>query len=454
MEVYAAYLAHTDYEIGRLLESVRRGPEGDNTLVLYIVGDNGGSAEGGLMGSEADIAEFFMGVPAEPLIQQVAHAGKLGGKQFDNNYSVAWAWAMSTPFQWMKQVASHFGATRNPMVLSWPARVHQPGGLRHRFTHVVDVVPTLYELIGIEAPVSVDGVTQQIMDGVSFADTVTSHSDDPADQVIPRVQYFEALGNRAIYQDGWMASARHGLPWQGFDQRGDIDKDEWELYHVAEDFSQAINVADRYPEKLEALQQLFDREAQRNQVYPLGARLEAMSLEQAPSLNRGRHRFVYQGGFGSLPTVVAPILLGSHRIAADITMPVNRGEGVIVANGGRLGGYVLYIQGQRLVYEHNFFGRGHQRIISTERVPTGALQVAFQFERTSPSPWGGGVGRLLINDKIVAEKPFTGFGMPYPFDSFDIGRDRYSPVADHYRAPFAFNGTIQQVVVEPVNAPQ
>src|SRR5690606_27278226 len=209
MEVYAGFLAHTDHEIGRLLQAIRQGPRAENTLILYIVGDNGGSSEGGLQGSDNNIAEQFMGARPDPLAKQLERIDALGGVDYDTHYASAWAWATSTPFQWMKQVASHFGATRNPLVIAWPKRIEDRGGLRQQFTHVADVVPTLYELIGITAPTTVGGIAQQPLDGRSFAYSLAS-ADAPEP---PRIQYFEMMGNRAIYSDGWMASARHGLPW-------------------------------------------------------------------------------------------------------------------------------------------------------------------------------------------------------------------------------------------------
>lgn len=441
MEVYAAFLAHTDHEVGRLLQAVRSGPRGDNTLVIYIVGDNGGSAEGGVEGSDNNVAEFFLGAPMDPLPKRLQRIDQLGGPASDNHYAVGWSWATNTPFQWTKQVASHFGGTRNPLVVSWPARIKDRGGLRQQFTHVADVVPTLYELIGIEAPTVVDGVAQQPLDGRSFAYTlVRADAPEPA-----RTQYFEMMGSRALYKDGWMASARHVVPWLRFNRDEDFAKDRWELYHVAGDFSQAHDLAERHPGKLRELQALFDVEAKRNQVYPLGIGLPDVANQ--PSLYARRDEFVFKPGMQIL-AAAAPMFMRSHRITADLVLPERGGEGVIVASGGRYGGFTLYVKDGRLVYENNYYDKQRDKLVSKQSLPAGKVQVAYEYARENPQLWGGGTGKLFIDGELTAEGKFANVGMATHFDSFAVGLEQGSPVSDAYETPFRFNGEIDQVKVE------
>ena len=450
MEVYAAFLAHTDHEVGRLLQAVRSGPRGDNTLVIYIVGDNGASAEGGLEGSDNDIAEFFLGVPPDSLAERLQRIDQLGNATYDNHYASAWAWATDAPFQWMKQVASHFGGTRNPLVISWPARIKDQGGLRQQFTYVADVVPTLYELIGIEAPRSVDGVTQLALDGRSFAYTL-ERADAPEP---PRTQYFEMMGSRGLYKDGWMASAMHAPPWrQVFNRDEDFAKDRWELYHVAEDFSQAHDLAARYPDKLHELQRLFDGEARRNQVYPLGNGLPNPGGDPQPSLYAGRKEFVFGNGL-AMPAAAAPSFLRSHRITVELSLPAQGAEGTLLTCGGRNGGFTLYVKGGRLVYENNYFGKHHDRLTSNRALPTGTrTRVSFEFTRDDPRPWAGGAARLFIDGELVAEGRLANVGLPSYYGSFAVGQGHGSPghgspVSDAYQVPFRFGGDIEQVKVE------
>lgn len=441
MEVYAAFLAHTDHEVGRLLRAVRSGPRGDNTLVIYVVGDNGGSAEGGVEGSDNNVAEFFLGAPMDPLAKRLQRIDQLGDPAYDNHYAVGWSWATNTPFQWTKQVASHFGGTRNPLVVSWPARIKDKGGLRQQFTHVADVVPTLYELIGIEAPATVDGVAQLPLDGRSFAYTL-ARADAPEPV---RTQYFEMMGSRALYKDGWMASARHVVPWLPFNRDEDFAKDRWELYHVAKDFSQAHDLAERHPEKLRELQALFDVEAKRNQVYPLGIGLPDLATQ--PSLYARRDEFVFKPGMQILAAAV-PMFMRSHRIIADLVLPERGGEGVIVASGGRYGGFTLYAKDGRLVYENNYYDKQRDKLVSKQSLPVGKVQVAYEYARENPQLWGGGTGKLFIDGELVAEGKFANVGMPAHFDSFAVGLEQGSPVSDAYETPFRFSGEIDQVKIE------
>ncbi len=442
MEVYAAFLAHTDYEVGRLLDAIRNGPRGENTLVFYIVGDNGPSAEGGTDGSYQNTAKFA-GIPNE-LTDQLRHIEALGGPELDNHMATAWAYALSTPFQGVKSDAAHFGGTRNPLVVSWPKRIGDAGGLRDRFTHVNDIAPTIYELLGIRVPAVVDGVRQVSIEGVSFAASFGQGA-QPAQ---PRTQYFETMGNRAIYRDGWLAGATHNWVWGDFAPFGtDFGSARWELYHVDEDFSQAHDLAAQYPDKLRELQQLFDREAKRNHVYPFSNPTMGgfAGTDARPSVANNRKEFVYPGDFPRMPVPAAPKLMGSHRISARLEVPAAGASGVVIADGGRYGGFALYLENGHLVYEHNFFGMERTVIRSEAVLPKGRIEVAFDLERTDAQQWGGGIGRLFVDGRPAGEGRLLRVGVPSPIDTFDIGADRGSPVSTRYAAPARFQGVVEEV---------
>ncbi len=281
MEVFAAYSAHCDYHMGRIIDAVKKLPNADNTIFIYIVGDNGASAEGGLEGSLNENL-FFNGFP-EKWQDNLAHIDEIGGPKWFNHFPSAWAHAMNTPFQWTKQVASHFGGTCNPMIISWPAKIKDKGGLRSQFLHVIDIVPTLYEAIGITPPEMLNGIAQKPIEGVSFLNSF----DDAQAPETRKTQYFELLVNRGMYRNGWMASSRSFVPWIPI--RGEFDPltAKWELYNIDKDFSQAENLADRYPEKVKELEALFWKEAEKYSVLPLDWRaVERLNaeLQGRPSL--------------------------------------------------------------------------------------------------------------------------------------------------------------------------
>ncbi|MDB5393329.1 MAG: sulfatase [Rhodospirillales bacterium] len=444
MEVYAGFLAETDAEVGRVIAAAQQGPHGDNTIVIYIMGDNGASSEGGLGGSDRDLAEFFMGVPADDIKTQLARSGDLGSRAYDNHFASGWSWGLDAPFQWMKQVASHLGGTRNPMVVSWPDRIKDQGGLRSQFTHVVDVAPTLYEVIGIQPPESIGGVKQMSLDGVSFASSFT-------DAKVPDAhtsQYFEIMGNRAMYKDGWIASARHELPWMTLPQRKeDFENDQWELYNLNEDYSQAHDLANADPDKLKELQALFDSEAKRNDVYPIGLGMPKPGGNGAPSLVGDRKDFTYYADSDAIPPMAGPMLLGSHSITVDLVVPGKGAEGVIFADGGRYGGVVLYVKKGRLIYENNFFGKSRDVIAAASLLPPGQHRIAYEYTRQDAKFWGGGRGTLSIDGKTVAKAKIPQVGMPYAFGSLDIGRERGSPISPDYQLPFTFTGTIEKLEI-------
>ena len=455
MEVYAGFLSQTDFEVGRLLRGVRDANPGANTLVLYVVGDNGGSAEGGLEGSDANTA--VIDGEKDDLATQITHIDDLGSPYYDNHYAAAWAWATSAPFQWMKQVASHFGGTRDGFVVSWPGHTAQPAVVRGQFSHVNDIAPTIYAAAHIVFPEIVNGVKQLPLEGRSLLATFS----DPAAQTGHNKQYFEIFGNRAIYKDGWVAGARRYAPWEIFINPGKIfatnfDQDRWELYHVAEDYSEAHDLAAENPQKLAELKAEFDREAIRNDVYPL----VPIPIFGAPSPIAGRKHFVYGEGVNRIPPDVVPNLAGrSHRLTAEIEVPARGGDGVIVAEGGRFGGFSLFVSSGKLTYENNTLGRIREQIVADAVLPAGHATIAFEFvpdgKPTDPPSlqnrrFQSGRGRLLINGKQVGAGHFAQFGgfADAINETLDVGLDSGSPVSRDYLAPNPYAGVVAKVTID------
>jgi arylsulfatase A-like enzyme len=455
-EVYAAFLAHTDYEVGRVLEAVREEGQGDNTLVLYIVGDNGASAEGGLEGLDA------RGAGGKPLSveDRLRRAGELGSDSFYNHYSAAWAWGFDAPFQWSKQVASHLGGTRDPLIVSWPAKIKDKGAIRGGFHHVNDIAPTIYEIAGVPFPEEVDGVKQLPLEGQSFADSFT----DPSAKSRHTKQYFEMVGNRGIYKDGWWAGARHVVPWTTLTGEGflkEIGQHPWELYNLNDDYSQAHDLAQKNPEKLKELVELFDAEAKRNNVYPL-APLPSLLAAALTGRTKGNTHFVYRDGAKRIPFQAAPSVAGrSHTITAEIEVPKTGAKGVIIAHGGKWGGYTLYLNEKgHAVYETNLFGNSAGRIVSAAPVPSGKATITIDIglddaENVGPlvlakTLRGGGLpgnARLSVNGEPAGEAHVEGVTSSY-HETLDIGSDLGTPVSADYASPFAFTGSIDSVTVD------
>jgi arylsulfatase len=445
MEVFAGFLGHTDHEVGRLIDAVDKLGELDNTLIIYIVGDNGASAEGGLTGSVNEL-KVFNGVP-ETTAQLLSSLNDLGGPQTFNHYHAAWAWAGDTPFQWTKQIASHFGGTRNPLIIAWGDRIQDPGGLRSQFHHVIDIAPTIFEAAGITAPTEVNGVKQQKIEGTSLVYTF-DHPDAPSQR---QTQYFEMLGNRAIYDQGWIAAARHPrLPWEG-KINADFEQDPWELYNIEEDFSEANNLAAKNPEKLEKLQKLFLSEARKHNVLPLDDRLsERFDVQSRPSFAAGRTTFSYYSSAESIPEGSAPNLKNrSFSITADVEIPDSGAEGVLLTQGGRFAGWGLFLEDSKPTYLYNFANVERYIIQSPEKVPTGKSRIRFDFDYDGGRPGLGGTGTLFINNQQVAAGRIEKT-IPYRLtlnETFDVGQDTGTPVVDTYQVPFAFTGNLQKVTL-------
>lgn len=451
MEVYAGFLAHTDYEVGRVLQAIRDEGRADNTLVIYIVGDNGASEEAGANGYDLRNDSRDTRIASEDVKTQLARADKLGTKHLANLFAAGWGWATNAPFPWGKQVASHLGGIRDPLIVSWPAKIKDQGALRTQFHHVIDIAPTIYEAVGIEAPTIVNGVKQAPLEGHSMAYSFTQPTAPSPD----RVQYFEMVGNRGIYTDGWFAGRRFVLPWEWLRPDkwgGSLDQHPWELYNLDEDYSQVHDVAAQHPEKLKELVALFDREARKYNVYPL-----APLRGPQPSPAAGRTVFTYREGVTRLPLRVLPGLAGrSHVLTADIEAPANGAEGVIVAEGGRFGGFSLYVKDGKLTYESNLLGQKHEKLVAALPVPPGKVRIVYEFtadlsqgfkEHTPGKSITPGHGRLSVNGAPAGERDFSWFG-GFMVDTFDLGCDLGSPVSDDYASPFSFNGRVEKVTLE------
>ncbi len=445
MEVFAGFLAQTDYEVGRLISAIDQIGELDNTIVFYIVGDNGASAEGGLAGSINEL-KVFNKVP-ESREQLLASLNDLGSPKTFNHYHAAWAWAGSTPFQWTKQIASHFGGTRNPLVIAWGNRIKDRGGIRSQFHHVIDITPTIFEVAEITAPTEVNGVKQQELEGTSLAYTF-DNSDAPSHH---KTQYFEMFGNRAIYDDGWIAAARHPrLPWQGT-INADFQQDPWELYNIEKDFSEANNLATENPKKLEKLQKLFLSQARQYQVLPLDDRVsERFDVSSRPSPAAGRTTFTYYSAVASIPEGSAPSLKNrSFTITADVEIPESGAQGVLLTQGGRFAGWSLFLENSKPTYIYNFVNAERYKIQSPQKLSPGKSTIRFDFDYDGGKVGAGGTGKLFINDQQVAEGRIEKT-VPYRLaldETFDVGRDTGTPVVETYQVPFAFTGNLQKITL-------
>jgi arylsulfatase len=386
------------------------------------------------------------GVP-EDTSYVLKHIDEIGGPSAYNHFPVGWAWAMNTPFQWGKQIASHFGGTRNPVVISWPARIKDRGGIRTQFHHVIDIVPTILEAANIPAPTELNGVPQKPIEGIS----IVYSFDDAKAKAQRHTQYFEMFGNRALYHDGWIAVSRHGrLPWENA-RSYDFAQDTWELYDVEHDFNEANNLAAQHPERLQQLQDLFLVEAKKYNVLPLDDRfIERADPSLRPSLIEGRTSFTYYAGATRIPESSAVNTKNrSHTITATIAMPKQGGDGVLVAAGGTVAGYTLYIKDRKPTYEYNWFSQVRYKVTSAERLREGPVTIRVVFVSDSGVGKGGKV-ELYVNDRKVSEGRVekTVPGRFSADETFDIGMDTGSPVSTAYKSPNSFTGTLKQVTFD------
>ncbi|MFO1398129.1 MAG: arylsulfatase [Burkholderiales bacterium] len=454
INVWAAYLAYMDAEIGRVIDTVEQLGQLDNTLIIWVAGDNGMSAEGSLNGTANEVA-YFNGV-AFTVEQMLPMIPAWGTDRTYNHFAVPWAFAMDTPYRWVKQVASHLGGTRTGMVVAWPNRIKDAGGIRNQFHHVIDVVPTILDAIGIPEPTMVNGVAQRPMDGVSMVYTWDkANANAPSTR---RTQYFEIFGNRAIYHDGWFANTTPAVtPWEGVAGKPPVDVMNgytWELYNLNEDPTQINDLAAKEPQRLHMLQELWIMEAARNNVFPLNnSQVPAMTAEK-PGPAAGRTQFVYTAPMTSTQFGAAPAILNrSYRITAEFEVPPGGANGMLVTEGGRFAGYGLYLKDGKPTFTYNAIDIERFKWQSPEALTPGKHTVVFDWKM---DPQGmavgrGGTGTLSVDGRQVAQRslPKT---VPFTFawdETFDVGLDTGTSVDDaDYQVPFAFTGKFGKVTFD------
>ena len=453
METFAGFLAHTDAQIARVINALDDLNIAENTLVVYITGDNGASAEGTIHGAWS-APSFQNGVPEDPE-WLLDHIDDFGTARCENHFNVGWAWALDSPFQWMKQVASHFGGTRNAIAISWPKKITAAGELRTQFHHVIDIAPTIYEVAGIQAPEFVNGIKQMPIHGTSMTYSFASAS-SPSTH---KTQYFEILGNRAMYHEGWIASCFHGrLPWirlQGFEFDG--PQEVWELYNVAEDFSQAVDLAKSEPKKLKELQDLFERHAKEFGIYPLRDPGSPRNGDFAvPHSLDGFNKIKYTSAHTRMPeSSVINLKNCSYRINAEIKITNKSDSGVIACQGGNMAGWSLYLdEHTKPVFHYNLFGHEHFSFKSDTPLKLGnqSIEVLFAYDGGFGA---GGTVSLSVNGSEVSRGQITKT-VPLVFsmsgETFDVGVDTGSPVGP-YRHNFECTAQIESVTLERLDEP-
>ena len=446
MESYAAALSHADYQIGRIVQSLKDSGQYENTLIIYIQGDNGSSGEGGLSGL-VDELSMVDGTPESPEFQK-SRIDDLGGPRAYAAYPAGWGWAMNTPFQYYKQVASHLGGVRNGMVMSWPRRIKDAGGLRTQFHYVSDIMPTILDVAGVKAPRSVDGVAQKPIDGVSMTysfDSATAPSHR-------RAQVFAMAGNFGVYHDGWWAGTSPVKPPWDLLKPGNttLGGRTWELYNLDQDFSQARNLAGSDPVRLVQLQKLFLAEAGRNRIAP--DREASEGSAGRPSLAKGRNLFIYAPGSTRIPENAAPSTLGrSFTITADVELPQQAVNGVLATQGGRFGGYSFYVKNGRPVFHYNAIGPRQYVIAANEQLTAGAHKISASFSADRPERGSGGSLTLAVDGKPIAQGRIeaTLKGWISLSEGLDVGEDRLTPIGDDYAIENNwFSGKLNSVSIE------
>ena len=448
MEVFAAFAAHTDYEIGRVVKAIEDIGELDNTLIMYVVGDNGASAEGGMVGMFNEMT-YFNGV-AETVPDMLKNIDKWGGPETFPHMAAGWAVAGNTPFMWTKQVASNFGGTRNPLVVSWPARIKAKGEMRSQFQHVVDIAPTVLEAAGLPEPKTVNGVAQTPMEGVSMVYTF----DDAKAPGRHKTQYFEIFGNRAIYNDGWVAATVHKAPWEATPRRK-LAEDVWELYNVDEDFSETNDLAASNPAKLKELQALFMKEAEKYRVLPIDDRsIERFDPAMAgrPDLMAGRKSLtVYEGMTGMMENAFINVKNQSVTITADVEIPAGGANGVILCQGGRFGGWSLYVKDGKPAYTYNFVGLQEYTVNASERLAPGKSTIKLDFAYDGNGRGKGGTATIYVNGKKVGSGRVeqTNANIFSADDAADVGVDEGTNVSSAYKQHGnKFTGKIEKVRID------
>jgi arylsulfatase len=449
MEVFAGFAEHTDHEVGRLVEALEEIGELDNTLFLYVIGDNGSSAEGGPQGTYNEMMALN-GVLSEAS-QMMEHLDDWGGPNTFPHFAIGWAHATNTPFQWTKQVASHFGGTRNGMVVHWPNGIKAKGEVRSQFTHVTDVAPTVLEAAGLPFPTSVNGTEQTPFAGSSFAFSF----DDPTAPETHTTQYFEMFGNRGIYDNGWTASTRHSVPWLMGVALPSLEEDVWELYNVNEDFSQANDLASSNPEKLKELQELFNQEAIKNHVFPIddrrAERFNAEIAGRGDIMGSRTSLTLYEGMTGIMENVFINNKTKNYTIVSEVELKDANTNGVIISQAGRFGGWSLYMKSGKVHHDYNFFGLEHTNIASANALAAGKHQIKYEFIIDAPKPGSGGKCVLYVDGEKVAEgkipktQPFLYSGD----EGVDVGTDNETNVTNDYKeGDNRFTGKIKKVTVD------
>ena len=468
VEVFAAYAAYNDHEIGRVIKAFEDVGRLDNTLVIYINGDNGTSAEGGPLGTPNEVA-FFNGINEMPVDLQMKWYDVWGTEQTYNHMSAGWSWAFDTPFDWFKQNASRLGGINQNMVVSWPARIKDKGALREQFIHVIDVVPTILEATGISAPEMVDGITQKPIEGTSFLYTFDAENAKAPSR--HKTQYFEMMGQWALYDNGWLLSTKvNRAPWQAFGAANPdpLNNQVFQLYDLTKDFSQAHDIAAQHPEKVKELRKKFVEEAKKYQVFPMDASVAARVVAPRPNITAGRTEFVYTQPMVGLPQGDSPFLLNSsYTITAEVTVPKGGAEGMILTSGGRFGGYGFYLLKGKPVFLWNLVDIKRIKWEGPEALAPGKHTLVFDFKYD-----GMGLGTLLFNNMSGLGRSGTGtlkvdgkvvqsikmkrtLPMILQWDeSFDIGSDTLTGVNDtDYKPPFALTAKLDKLTIK-VNRPQ
>ena len=449
VEVFAAFVDYTDHHIGRVIDAIEATGQLDNTLIFFIAGDNGTSGEGGMNGMFNEYT-YFNGVP-EKVEDMIKLMDKWGGPETYPHMAAGWAVALNSPFGWMKQVASDFGGTRNGMVVHWPKKIKAKGGIRSQFGHVIDVAPTILEAAELPEPKMVNGTPQIPMQGTSLVYAF----DDAKAKERHTTQYFEISGNRALYHEGWLARTIHKAPWER-QGRHPFKDDVWELYHVENDFSLAENVAAKNPEKLRDLQAIFLKEAKANHVLPLDDRfLERATAEAVgrPDLLGKRTSLVLAEGMtGMMENTFLSVKNKSKTITAEIEVPASGANGTLIAQGGRFGGWSLYVKDGKPGYDYNFLGLQRSSIVADKKLAPGKATVRFEFTYAGGGPGKGGKGEIFVNDEKVAEGDIlhTQAAIFSADETADVGIDLGTPVVEAVGCEHKsrFNGKIPRLTVE------
>jgi arylsulfatase len=458
MEVFAGFLSHTDYHVGRLLDFLKETGEFDNTLIM-VVSDNGASPEGGPTGTTNEL-QFFNNAP-EPLEESLAKIDELGGPTTFNHYPWGWTWAGNTPFRrWKRE--TYRGGVSDPFLVHWPSGIAARGEIRTQYAHIIDMVPTVLDAFNLQPPAVVRGVTQSPIQGVSFAGTF----DDPAAPTRHRTQYFEMLGHRAIDHDGWRAVC----PWPGpsFTEAGkpfgapitaadltDLDAHHWELYHIAKDPAENHNLADQHRDKLIELIAMWYTEAGKYNVFPIDGSAVQRLMTERPQVAEPRSQYVYRPGTQTMPFWVGPRVPNRpHSITADAEIPAGGAEGVLLCQGSNVGGWSFYVKDGRLRYAHNYVGRETYHVYAPDPLPAGRHELRFEFEPTGQPDIAQGKGapgraQLYVDGQLVAQSEFP-VTTPLVFNpgGLTCGANPGSAITTDYQAPFRFTGTLHAVTVD------